>query len=469
MAVRWRALVALGTLWALGCPSPGRGMPPVGHTPVGQTASAGSDRQDAASMARAPETTGAGRPSEETPTDRQPPPEGTVPTPPPFPDTDGDEASGTPDDGATHAVITPPSPPRPLPLVVLYPAEGHFARVGELVRRAVADVQWTGPQAPVRWLPLGLPAETAGLEAWLAGQIPEGALVVRAPMDRALEVVVERAAAARGAPVAHLLPVQRADAAPSPASNTSGSVPLLGAWPLELRALFEAAAARGARKVALLLPESQLPTASLARDEAARFDLEVTEVLGYGPRETAFAEQARRIAAGRPDAVLLVGRAAEVRLAAPALLLAGSRAERERHRRRRAAATTSDEAWTPTWLLPSAAWRPDQLGEHLRPLLGALVAHRLDAEALERLEARHRRHTGQRPRNAYLYQVAAALQCLQQAAATPLLQAASSPLASTVASACAPQPEHYLVLRLCEREGQPALCPLEPPPTVRRD
>ena len=452
MARWWRTLVVVGAVGTLGCPSPGRGMPPVGYTPASERpepggeggGSSGQPTLGPTSSQAAGATAGsASPPTEAAPAPSEPPP------------------------AASPAA---PASPRPLPVVVLYATEGPYARVGALVRRAVLDVRSEDPGAPVRWIPLGLPPAAPGLEAWLASQVPEDALIVRAPMEPALQALVDRVAAARRATVAHLLPVQGVDAAPSPASGTSGPVPLLGAWPLELRALFRAVATHGARTVALLLPEGQLSSATVARSEAARAGLQVTDVLGYAPRETAFARQAQRIAAARPDAVLLVGRAAEARLAAPALLLAGSRPP---HRARQAAAARQRAPWAPTWLLPSAAWRPDQLAASLRPLLGALVAHRLTAEEVDRLEARHQRATGQRPRSAYLYQVAAAMQCLRRAArdAAAHNDAAGAQRPWTVARACQPRPERYVVLRLCERGGEPALCPLQPPtsPLDRRD
>ncbi len=346
-----------------------------------------------------------------------------------------------------HASPSPPGsapidPTGPLPIVLFVPEGGSHGRVGELVRQALLDVQRSGPRSPVAWQLLSAPVQAPALAPWLMERVPPGGLLLLAPLPEPLRRTVYREALARGVPLAELAPALPG----SPEAPPRAPPALLTPWPLEAPALLRHAATFGARTLGLLLPRAQQGAVPLVRQSAEAAGLRLLEVVTYAPGETAFAEAAKALAAARPDAVLLVGRAVEVRLMVPALQLAGS-------------ARRGRPPWTPLWLLPSGAYGPHALAQNLRPLLGARVAHPMEASALDALERHHTDRLGQLPRAAFLYHAAAALHCLQDAARA--LRGASDRAVRAV-RACTPRPERIHVLRLCRREGRPTLCPPHP-------
>lgn len=93
----------------------------------------------------------------------------------------------------------------------------------------------------------------------------------------------------------------------------------------ELRALITAAAARGARTLAVLRPETRWGERAMAiiQREAAARSLTVRIEEHYAASATSFGEQVTRIAAAQPDAVLIADAGPRIALLAPALATAG--------------------------------------------------------------------------------------------------------------------------------------------------
>ncbi len=416
----------------LGCPGTGRGMPSAAPAPsLVDSTGGGSPHEPPPGTSPAIPSAGAAPPANlpetQIPSAPHPDaPQSTVPEPP---------------GGLPAASTQPGDAAAPLPLVLFVPEGGSHGRVGEMVQSAWLDVRRSGPKALVTWQPLSAPPHLVGLPDWLLGRVPSNGLLVLAPLPSELRTPLLREAAARNVSVVELLPRSATD------QGTAGaSLALLPSWALEAPVLMRHAASRGARTLGILLPKSQKAREAELRAAAEAAGLSVPLVALYPTGETAFAEQARSLAAAHPEAVLLIGRASEVRLMIPALQLAGAS--------RRPGALP----WAPIWLLPSGAYGPTALAANLRPLLGAWVAHPLPASQIEELERRHLAREGRLPRSAFFYHAAAALLCLQEAARSI---PPTPERALRVAQACRPRPERVHVLRLCAHEGRPALCPPE--------